>query len=280
MPARRRLARWRVTARRPTSFARRLPDFLIVGAQRCGTSSLYRYLGQHPSISPSIRKEVEYFSTRYTEGVDWYKSHFPLRALGGDRQTFEATPDYLLHPLAAERARELLPEARIIVMLRDPVARAFSQYLHNRRLGQEHLRFAEALEAEPARIKGEIERCRFEPAYKAVSLRRHGYAERGKYDVHLLPWLERFPRERIHIVRSEDFFSSSESVFNAVVEFLDLPPFQPSEFRNYSLRKSPDASKAEEPEGHKARDELRRLFEPHCQRLAGLLGRDFGWQLS
>jgi len=280
MPARRRLARWWVTARRPTSFLRDLPDFLIVGAQRCGTSSLYRYLGQHPSITPSIRKEVEYFSIRYSEGVDWYKSHFPVRR--GRCLTFEATPDYLLHPLAARRAAELIPDARIIVMLRDPVSRAFSQYLHNLRLGHEELSFPEALDAEGTRIEGEMERCRVDPAFKAISLRRHGYVERGKYDVHLLPWLEHYPQERIHVARSEDFFVSPERVYDEVVEFLGLPPFQPSEFRNYSLRRaSPVTLDVEAPNLQPdTAERLGLLFEPHSRRVEELLHRDFGWRLA
>ena len=185
MSSRRRLARWRVQARRPTSFLRALPDFLIVGTQRGGTSSLYKYLGQHPEVSPSTRKEVEFFSTRFDAGVEWYRAHFPLRRRSGRLHTFEATPDYLLHPLAAERAYRLLPEAKIIAMLREPTSRAFSHYNHNRRLGHEPLSFTDALAAEPERIAGERARLLADSSYRALDLRRHGYVERGKYDEQL-----------------------------------------------------------------------------------------------
>ena len=285
MPARRRLARWRVAARRPSSALRSLPDVLIIGAQRCGTSSLYKYLGQHPAVSPSIRKEVEYFSTRYTEGLSWYRSHFPLRRPSSMNPplTFEATPDYMLHPLAAERAFALVPNARVIALVRNPVSRAYSQYQHNLRLGHEPLSFDEALEAEESRIDGEVERLKSDPAYQARSLRRHGYAERGKYDEQLSPWLERFPTDRFHIVKSEDFFSAPEAAFHQILRFLDLAPFQPAEFHNYSqpvkTAPAPDAPPVASPKASEAsRTRLRQVFEPHVSRLEQLLDRDFGWR--
>ncbi|HKY47153.1 MAG TPA: sulfotransferase [Acidimicrobiia bacterium] len=286
MPTRRRLARWRVTVRRPTSWLRALPDVLIIGAQRCGTSSLYKYLGQHPAVSPSIRKEVEYFSTRYTEGLDWYRSHFPLRRPGSMSRplTFEATPDYMLHPLAAERAFDLVPNARIIAMVRNPVTRAYSQYQHNLRLGHEPLPFGEALAAEPTRIEGEVDRLKSDPAYQARALRRHGYAERGKYDQQLLPWLERFPPDRFHIVKSEDFFSAPEASFDDILRFLELPSFRPGDFHNYSQplkpAPAPDGPKVDPPPpaNEEARTRLRHVLEPHISHLQHLLGRDFGWR--
>jgi hypothetical protein len=285
MPTRRRLARWRVAARRPSSSLRGLPDVLIIGAQRCGTSSLYKYLGQHPAVIPSIRKEIEYFSTRYTEGLSWYRSHFPLRRPSALRPpiTFEATPDYMLHPLAAERAFALVPNARIIALVRNPVSRAFSQYGHNLRLGHEPLSFDDALAAEEARIEGEVERLLADPAYQAHPLRRHGYVERGKYDQQLLPWLERFPAERFHVVRSENFFTSPETVFQEILDFLDLPPFQPAEFVNYSQpvksASTHDHPPADTPKASEhARARLREALQPHVSGLQRLLNRDFDWR--
>jgi hypothetical protein len=285
MPARRRLARWRVAARRPTSSLRTLPDVLIIGAQRCGTSSLYKYLGQHPAVSPSIRKEIEYFSTRYTEGLGWYRSHFPLRrpSFMNQPMTFEATPDYMLHPLAAERAFALVPNAKIIALVRNPVSRAFSQYQHNLRLGHEPLSFEDALDAEESRLQGEVERLKADPAYLAHPLRRHGYVERGKYDEQLLPWLKRFPSDRFHIVKSEDFFVSPEASFHEILRFLELPPFQPAEFHNYSQpAKAAPAQEAAPVEAPKASEaakaRLRDSLAPHISAVQELLDRDFGWR--
>jgi hypothetical protein len=116
---------------------------LVVGAQRCGTSSLFKYLGAHPECGASIRKEARFFTEYYHEGTDWYRAHFPLSAGRPRRQIyFEATPDYLLDPRVPQRAKALLPEDfRIIALLRDPVERAYSHYWHNRRLGSERIPF-------------------------------------------------------------------------------------------------------------------------------------------
>src|SRR5690606_6491994 len=141
-----------------------LPDFLVIGAMRAGTSSLYKYMGSHPAVIPSLRKEIKYFSSEYNQkNESWYRCHFPtgldirlLTSMRGTRiQTFEASPDYLLHPRAAARAAKLVPEAKIIVMLRNPVDRAFSHYQHMFRLGLETLPFEEAIVQEPVRLEAE-----------------------------------------------------------------------------------------------------------------------------
>jgi hypothetical protein len=285
MPARRRVAAWRVNVRRPTSRIRGLPDLLIIGAQRGGTSSLYKYLGQHPDVRPSVRKETEYFSIRYVEGHAWYRSHFPIRPLfsAGRQLTFEATPDYMLHPLAAERAVKLVPDALIIAMLRDPVARAYSQYQHNRRLGHEDLSFEDAIATERERVQGDLERLRVDATYPVRKLRRFGYVERGKYEEQLMRWMSLFPRRRVHVVRSEDFFSSTSTVFEEILAFLGLRPFAPAQFSNYSLRQLTEtrangASTESQELTPSLEDELRAIFAPHCERLYQMLGRDFGWQ--
>jgi hypothetical protein len=197
--------------------------------------------------------------------------------------TFEATPDYMLHPLAAERAFDLVPNARVIALLRNPVSRAYSQYQHNLRLGHEPLSYDEAIATEQSRIDGEADRLRSDPSYQARALRRHGYAERGKYDEQLVPWLERFPTERFHIVRSEDFFSNPEASFQEVLRFLELPPFQPAEFRNYSQPLKPASTQETPPvdtpkPSEETKTRLRQVLEPHVARVQQLLGRDFGWR--
>lgn len=278
MPWRRRVARWRLQARRPTGFLRGLPDLLIIGAQRCGTSSLYTYLGQHPQVSPSIRKEIEFFSTRYGEGINWYRAHFPLR-FASHSFTFEATPDYLLHPLAAERARSLVPEAKVIAMLRDPVDRAYSQYQHNRRLGNEPLSFAQALEAEPSRVAGEFERLVAEPAYSGTSLRRYGYVARGKYYEQVRRWTEAYPADQILFIRSEDFFAAPDLVYAGVLRFLGLPEAKLAEFRNHSIRPVNTLTKSLPVEelGDSIRDRLVEVFAEDTERVYELVNRDYGW---
>lgn len=280
--AKRRIALRRLALRRSTAPWRMLPGFLLVGGQRCGTSSLYKHLCQHPAVARPLRKEIEYFSTSYFQGPDWYRAHFPLaarrrlaRAGGGDLTTFEATPDYLLHPLAAERAAAMRPEARIVAVLRDPVARAHSHHRHMVRLGLEDLSFERAVDAEAARCEGEVERLLADPRYKAHSLRRHSYLARGRYAEHLEPWLARYPPERVLILRSEDLFAEPGRIFRQLLDFLGLAPFEPREFRNWSYG---DGAATTPPELEPALERrLRARFSEPNRRLRELTGRDFGW---
>ena len=148
-----------------TSGMRILPTFQVVGAQRSGTSSLYEYLVNHPLVGRSSVEEVHFFDSHFLRGLDWYQGHFPTRAraalterrhgramIGG-----EATPYYMAHPLAIPRLAQTLPSSRLIVVLRDPVDRAYSHYQHEVALGAETLSFAEALDREDERLAGEVE---------------------------------------------------------------------------------------------------------------------------
>jgi hypothetical protein len=233
LDVRHRVAQWRVQARTPTGGLRRLPDALVIGAQRCGTSSLYRYLGRHPDVAPSLRKEVEYFSRRFDRGERWYRAHFAL-ANGRRRLAFEATPDYLFHPLAAERAAAVVPGARLVVMLRDPVDRAWSHYHHMVALGHEPLDFESAIAAEDERCASDRARLAADPSHDPVALLRYSYAARGRYADQLAGWRARFAEERMLIVRSEDFFAAPGPVFGRIVEFLGLAPWTPGNLVNVS----------------------------------------------
>src|SRR5262245_42743754 len=206
LDVRHRIAQLRVQARTPTGGLRRLPDLLVIGAQRCGTSSLYRYLGRHPDVTPSLRKEVEYFSRRFDRGERWYRAHFAL-ANGRSRLAFEATPDYLFHPFAAQRAAGVVPGARLVVMLREPIARAWSHYHHMVALGHEPLDFDAAVAAEPDRCAPDLRRLADDPYHDPVALLRYSYVARGRYAEQLSRWREHFPADRMLVVRSEDFFA-------------------------------------------------------------------------
>jgi hypothetical protein len=280
MGTKRRIARARLALRRPTQALRTLPDFLIIGAQRCGTSSMYKYLGMHPKIVPALRKETEYFSNGFGNGLDWYRAHFPLRGElpGFRRWTFEATPDYLYHPLSAGRIAERLPGAKFIVLLRDPVERAFSHYEHAFRLGLETLPFDEALAREPDRIRADHDMLERDPLYRALSLRRHSYVDLGKYDIQLERWLSFFPRERFVVIRMEDFFADPGSNYREVLRFLGIDDWVPAEFKNHSYRGNEPVKRSKLPDA--LREKLEATFAPHNRRLNDLLGRDFGWRTA
>jgi hypothetical protein len=187
----------------------RLPEFLIIGGQRCGTTSLYRYLAAHPSVRPATGKELQFLSLHHRRGTRWYRGHFPVRPPG--TLSFEASPYYLFDPAVPARAAALLPSStRFIALLRDPVERAYSHYLHSRAYGVEPLSFVEALDAEPARLAAGGHRAR----------RQFSYVARGRYAEQLTRWYERISRDRLLVVRTEEL----NARYADILSFLGLPP--------------------------------------------------------
>lgn len=271
-----------VDLRRLTARSRPLPELLIIGAQRSGTSSLYKYLEHHPCVVPSLRKETHYFSLHYEKGPDWYRAHFPsewrravTRGRRGQVLTFESTPYYLFHPRAAVRAASVVPDARILVLLRNPVERAFSHYCHNVRHGREALSFEDALAAEPERLAGEVERMMADGAYRSRRHARFSYVARGLYAEQLLAWMEQFPAERFMVVRSEDLFERTPDIYAEVLAFLGIPPWQPKRFENFSyVNRRPTGATTMHPD---TRRRLLEQFAPHNRRLEELLSRSLDW---
>jgi hypothetical protein len=262
-----------------TASLRRLPDFIIIGGERCGTTSLYRCLLEHPSIVPAFRKELHFFDLNFGKGLKWYREHFPsvpyryLRewVTGAPTLTGEATVYYLWHPHAARRAAATVPEAKLIALLRNPVDRAYSQYHHERLRGREGLRFEEAVDAEAGRLEGEVPRMLADEGYRSEAHRRHSYLARGVYVDQLRLWLERFPRQRLLVLRSEDFYADPGKTLGQTFEFLGLPPWPRREYRRYNQTTYPPMAPA-------TRRRLLEYFRPHNQRLAEFLDRDFGWE--
>jgi hypothetical protein len=266
---RRPLAAVRVFVRRPTARLRSTPEFLIVGAQRSGTTSLYRYLAKHPAVAPPVRKEIQYFSLNYPRGDGWYRTHFPMARRG--RVTFEATPYYLFHPAVARRAADTVPHAKVIALLRDPVTRAFSQWQHNASRGFDDLDFEPALDAEERRLAGEEERLEADAGYRSDRHRLWSYAARGEYAKQLERWLTHYPRSQILVLRSEDLYEQPAKTYGRVLAFLGLPPIELDTYPRYTRRTSTtEMSEA-------ARQRLTARFEPHNQRLAALVGERVWW---
>ncbi|MGH3716220.1 MAG: sulfotransferase domain-containing protein [Micromonosporaceae bacterium] len=264
---------------RLTGYARMLPDFLIAGGQRCGTTSLYRALAQHPAIlKPVLHKGVHYFDTGYHRGPSWYRGHFPLRhtaarvadRVGVPPLTFESSPYYLYHPLAAERIAADLPGVKLIVLVRDPVERAYSQHAHELARGFEPLTsFEAALEQEPERLAGTVETLRAGGA--SHSHQHHGYTARGQYVDYLERLEELFGRDRIHVVDSALFFTAPDRVFAGVLRFLGLPAMGTIRFEQHNARPRtplPDA----------LRSRLDDHFRPYDERLAAWLGHVPSWR--
>lgn len=276
-----RVARWGlVTVGRPTRRARMLPGFLIVGAERCGTTSMFHVLRQHPAMFSGTlpRKEMHYFDHKHDLGLGWYQCHFPLipRARlaarrAGNPVAFEATANYMFHPLAPERIHRDLPGVRLLVMVRDPVERAYSAYAHQVGFGYETEPFARALELEDARLQGEAERLTADPAYISFSHSHYTYRARGYYADQLEKLEHLFGRDRIHVVDVGDFFASPAPVYDRVLDFLGMPHRGYPDF-------TPQNARPRSPMPATVRADLAEHFRPHDERLASWLGKEPSWR--
>ncbi len=258
---------------------RLLPDFLIIGAQKCGTTSLYNYLIEHPWVAPSVTKEVHFFDHAFARGLAWYRRQFPSLlekryariVLRRGLITGEASPYYIFHPHAPQRVWAALPDAKLIVLLRNPVDRAFSHYQHSVRSGKETLPFEEAIEKEGERLQGELERMLADERYRSMAHQAYSYLSRGIYIDQLRAWLRLFPAEQVLILNSEEFYANPAAIYRQTLEFLGLPAYELHEYKRYDHG------------GYHAKMDgaiRRRLvddFRPHNQRLYDFLGRRFDW---
>jgi hypothetical protein len=245
-----------------------MPDFLIIGAQKCGTTSLYQYLSQHPQIRPAAQKEVHFFNFFFSKGVDWYLEQFPNRTAGAGWLTGESSPYYIFHPLVAQRVWRLFPEVKLIVLLREPVARAWSHYHHEVRLGYEKLCFEDAIALEPERLQGETEKILTDETYYSFNHQHCTYLSRGKYAEQLLRWMELFPKKQFLILKSEEFYANPAESVKPVFEFLGLPDCRLAEYRKYNAGEYP-------PICDSTQRYLREYFQPHNQRLEDYFGIKF-----
>jgi hypothetical protein len=235
-----------------------LPDFAVIGAAKSGTTFFYHLLTQHPHVEPAAFKEPHYFDLVYDdEGVDWYRRCFPQPKLKDGRMTItgEASPGYLFHALAPQRMARVVPQARLIALLRNPVDRTYSAYHWRIRNGQETRTFEEAIEAS------------FDDPHD-----KHLY--KGIYVDHLQRWARFFPREQMLVIKSEDFFENPRDIIKLAVGFLGLPAWEPEVSH---LGEKRNTGKYEEGMDPAIRKRLEEYFEPHNKRLYEYLGRDFGW---
>ena len=259
-----------------TAPLRVLPDFLIVGAQRAGTTALYEHLGHHPQALPAFGKELHFFDLKHRRGPWWYRSRFPLartvrrRSLRLDRPvvTGEASPYYLAHPRAAERAARLVPRARIIVLLRHPVDRAHSHWRLNVAAGHEDLDFEAAIAAEPDRLAGEAERLEAGRDLRRAPHQTWSYVTRGRYAEQLERWFAAYPRDQILVLQAEELFARPEAVIDDIVGFLGLAPVDLPPFAVRHARPGPPL----EPD---IRAHLDRMLALEHERLLAMIGIDY-----
>jgi hypothetical protein len=252
---------------------RLLPDFVIIGAAKSGTTSLYAWVCEHPLIERPQRKEIHYFSYYHYRGTDWYRQFFPAER---DRRAFaathgrpfitgEASATYMSHPLVPQRMAEVMPNAKLIVVLRNPIDRAHSQYQMRRRDNYEPEELFRALELEDPGF------ARNPPRSGEPGDANRSNLSRGRYAEQLERWFALYPREQVHVLSTDDLASDPRQAMRAVHEFLGLPPHD-----NQDVERRFTASYEEMPAEIRAR--LVDYYREHNQRLYELLGRDFGWE--
>lgn len=250
--------------------AGRLPDFVIFGAQRSGTTNLYDLLVRHPSVSAASHKEVHFFDLHYGRGERWYRGNFSSARRDSSGEALicgEATPTYIAYESAPSRVRELMPEVKLVALLREPVARAVSHYHHFRRLGNEDRSFEEAIAWEYDYLSsGNRPLLLDSPERGSDPL----YLSLSAYAPQLERWLAKFPREQIFITPAEELFENRDAVLERLGRFLELKsPFPPL---TVPPKQFPYPEVAEE-----TRRSLTDLFAPHNRELASLLERSLPW---
>ena len=263
--------------RKATWRARPLPDFIIIGAQKSGTSSMHDYLIQHPQLySSPFKKEIHFFDSSTHQkktnsiknGEIWYHAHFPSRRERGvGSKTFENTPNYLLHPLVPGRIFDLIPEVKLVALLRNPAERAISHYFMCRRKKTEPLPMLEAFQQEQARLEKALNDQGQENAFS-----RKSYLSGGRYAEQLERFFRFFPAEQILLLASEEFFIDPHKSLRRVFDFVSVdadfkvPNLTP---RNVGTGRS-EVSPA-------VREFLDEYFKPFNQALYDLTGQNFGW---
>jgi Sulfotransferase domain len=270
--------RWGMAA----ASARPVPELLVVGAKRGGTTSLWKYLDEHPGVLPNFPraeniKGTYFFSSHYARGLRWYRSQFPSRwararaprRLGYVPVAIEATPYDLAHPLAPARAAAVAPHAIVVAVLRDPVERTFSHW-KERREHTETLSFEDALVAEAARCEGEEARILADPDVVSFAHRHQSYVGQSTYLPMLERWYAHFPADQILVWISEEFYADPQPHMDRLTARLGLPPRPLVNARPYNAVPAPDMDP-------RTRRELVELFAPQVEQLRAFLGRDLPW---
>lgn len=280
-----------VTTRRyalMTSGDRPGPDFLIIGCKRGGTTSLFNYLLMHPGVLGLFprnreKKSTDYFfSHTYVRGGRWYQSHFHseryrtflARRLGYRPLGGEASPYYCWDPRIAERVVRTSQTVKAIMLVRDPVERAWSHYLERVQNGVEPLDFEDALAAEPERLAGELDRMMSDASYHSTEFDWYSYRSRGDYLPQIRRWESILGRDKLLVLRSEDLYSDTQQVVNEVFEFIGVPRFDLPTEKVYNASRL----RRDMPEG--AASDLRHHFAPKVKELEAHLGRSLGWSLG
>lgn len=265
-----------------TSWLRALPDFVVIGAQKSGTTTLFTILSEHPQVMSPFNKEPHYFDNNFYKPLTTgYRFQFPLKAymlLRGMRHrssviTGEATPFYLFHPLVPGRMKKVIPKARLLVILREPVERAYSHYQYAVKNGNETRSFADAISHEVEQVEAEKEKLKKGQSFDNRLLQNNSYISRSHYHEQLERWFQYYSPEQLFILSSEYFFSRHQEALEQIRAFLGLnlnayPPRQELPVANPNAYHKMDTG---------IYHRLRTYFEPLNEELFQLIGKRLWW---
>ena len=258
-----------------TGFIRVIPDFLVIGAKRCGTTSLYQHLPEHPCISKSPYDNMGFFNDNFHLGVNWYKSFFPttftrkkIKSKFGNFLAFDVTTKYMEEESTANNVYQTKPNMKIIIILRNPVDRAYSQYHLSVRQTAERRSFEDVVEENMNRLNKEShEHYKIKPKFSA---KEDNYLKKGLYALQLRYWLKIFPRENILIVSTEEFESNQQIIYNKIFEFLNISKFEVKNTKKMEKGNYP-------PIKSETRNLLLDYFRSHNHELFELINIKFDW---
>lgn len=261
-----------------TSHFRMLPDFIIIGAAKCGTTSLYDYLIQHPNIGTASKKEVIFFDLNYEKGILWYRSHFPTvftkylyRLKNKGFITGEASPGYIFHPYAPQRIFKLIPKVKLIILLRNPIDRAYSHYNQQVKNGRQTLSFEDALNVEQHLVEtGEFKNILNKGNYDIYNFISLSHLVSGIYVEQIKSWMNIFPREQFLIIHTKDLEDDPDKILSQIFKFLNLSEYKIKNLERKNVGKYHVMN-------IKTRNSLIEYFKPYNERLYEFLGKNFDW---
>ena len=254
-----------------TNQLRVLPDFVVIGSTKSGTTSLHYYLIQHPGIISE--RNVHFFEYMQTNSIEWYRAYFPTKAYKNFKKLTvgEQTATYLFHPLIPKRIHTTIPNAKLIVVLRNPVDRAYSNYTHQVREGIEKRTFEEAIKSELKRI----EICKNNSEYKINNddFSNHvifSYLRHGIYVDFIKAWMEFFTKEQFLILPTYDLNNNRAKFLKQVFDYLNVQNFEIKDVERQNAGEYKKLDKS-------MRKFLVDYYRPHNERLFKLLGKNFDW---
>ena len=252
-----------------TASSRVLPNFIIAGTVRSGTTSLYNYICNHPSVLPAAYDEIGFFDSNFQLGTMWYQSMFPTKKqmeLVQEKTNFcltgEDTPFYFWNKDAIKRISELIPNCKIIMIFRNPVDRAYSNYQLGKRENKEDLSFEKTIEIEKQIINKGTKNLNFsEP---------RTYLIKSLYSLQLKNWLTSFSKDQLYFLSTEQLSSKPNETMSGIFNFLGLSRHTLSEFKKEKKAIYPEMNIS-------TRNDLLEFFKSYNNELFSLIDKNFSW---